>query len=176
MSYELLPAGEYLAVAVASEGPDGNGILHLGVTKNGYDQMIVRFSIAEGEYKGRTLTWFASLSSEQPKDSGYGKPGTPPCLFTLKGLRAMGFAGDDLNDAFTQPLDETVRLVVEVNEYEGKTTNRIRWVNPIMGRIIANAPDESRRRMLLAKMNTFLEASPAPATPRNAKNNDDIPF
>lgn len=186
MSYELLPAGEYLAVAVASEGPDGNGLLHLSVTKNGHDQLVARFSILEGEHKGRTVTWFGSLSTELPKqmpsrNGGSTRPPQPPCVHTLKGLRAMGFDGGDINDAFTQPLDETVRIVVSVNEYNGKVTNRVEWVNPVVAKIVVTPPDDNRRRLLLAKMNSYLgpgvqRSEQAPRRKDAVDDGNDIPF
>lgn len=178
MSYDVIPAGDYIAVAVVSEGDDGNGILHHSITKNGYDQLVVRFSITEGEYKGRGLIWYASLATEISAGS---QATEPPCVATLKGLRAMGFEGDRFADAYTQALDQPVRISVEIAEWQGKTFNRVRWVNDLRGvaAVKINAPDEKRKRLVAAAMDRFLKPATATAPPRQAaraEHQDDIPF
>jgi hypothetical protein len=91
-------------------------------TQAGDPQVFIAFDVAHGEGT-ETLTWFGSLKEGKAQE------------ITLKGLLAAGFTGKDVSeladgpDGGALPLGIEVSLVIENEEYEGKTRTRIRWVN-----------------------------------------------
>lgn len=92
----------------------------LGRTGTGKEQVAVTFQLMDSEGAlGPMLTWF-----------GYFTEQTFPR--TVEGLRHCGWQGDDLSDLSGIDANE-VSLVVENEEYEGKTYSKIRWVNAAGG-------------------------------------------
>lgn len=97
----------------------------LGVTDNGTNYVGISFLVGEGEQQ-RPLTAYLYLSDAAADRS-------------IEALRNMGFKGDDISvlasgaegapDAL--PLD--VDLTVEDEEYEGKTYERVKWINKPRG-------------------------------------------
>lgn len=112
----LIPAGFYRAVAVALNSPDGETFVQFGESKNGNPQVVVNFEILEGEQAGRRIAWF-----------GYFTEKTAPR--TVESLRYCGFVGNDLAAAVTQQLDQEVQIVVGHEDYQGKTSAKVQWVN-----------------------------------------------
>lgn len=91
----------------------------IGETKMGNPQIFVKFKIGE-----KSLTWFGSLSEKAIEITG-------------KALIACGFKGTDLSvladglNSNALDLDKTLSLVVENEEYKGKTYTKIKWVNEL---------------------------------------------
>lgn len=106
---ELIPAGKYLA------RPADWGISE---TKAGDPQVFVKF-----EFGGKSLTWFGSLKEGRAQE------------ITIDSLLALGFRSNDLSELNkeTTILDTTkdVQIVVEHEEYNGKISAKIKWVNPL---------------------------------------------
>lgn len=118
-------------------------VIQFAETQKGDPQIAVGFWIeappeeAGGYYQtyaedvNRGLTYFGMFLEAQPgKDRG-------PIDFTMGVLRAIGWTGDDLSElpqlAQEGKLATRVELVVDHEEYNGKTNARIKFVNPLGG-------------------------------------------
>lgn len=142
----LLPATKYTAQAV-----DG----YLSHTKDGKEQIVVKFAIVGGPHDGQSVDWTGFFT-----DKTFDR--------TIQGLRYCGWEGDDISDLTGIDRNE-VEVVVEHNEYNGKTYARVAWVNPIGGKA-RMAADEAR---------TFAESIKgriARLTPAEPEPSDDVPF
>jgi hypothetical protein len=105
-----LVAGTYTARAVAGG---------LGFTKGGKEQVAVELQILDEEFAGETITWF-----------GYFTEGTQER--TIDALRTLGWNTNDLDnlDGITE---NEVRVVLAEEEYEGKTSLKVKWINRVGG-------------------------------------------
>lgn len=108
----LLPSGTYTAQAV-----DG----YLSHTKDGKEQIVVKFVIVSGQHDGQTVNW-----------TGFFTPKTFDR--TIQSLRYCGWLGDDISE-LTGIDSHEVEIVVEHNSYEGKIFARVAWVNQIGGKM-----------------------------------------
>ena len=91
----------------------------LGKASTGTVQVAVEFGLSDG----RSITWFGPLTEKALEH-------------TVKGLRACGWEGADISELAvpTCGLDKNeVELVVEVEEYNGETRAKVRWVNAVGG-------------------------------------------
>lgn len=116
----MLTPGRWLAIPVQQEGTDGSALNIVFATseKKGTLGGTVKFEITSGPAKGETAYWTGWMSDGALKN-------------TIKGLRAIGFVGDDI-DAFNDqdPLSlREVELTVENEEYNGKPRPKVQWVN-----------------------------------------------
>lgn len=116
----------------------------IGETQGGDPQVFVAFDV---DFPGgkQAMTWFGSL-----------KGGALP--ITLKALLALGHTGKvaDLLDGPNQDnppirLGIDANLVIDENEYNGKTTLRINWVNMPGGSGVKRA-DAGAAKAALAKL------------------------
>jgi hypothetical protein len=112
----LVAAGHYRAVAVLTTTPDGETFAQFGETKNGNPQVVVNFEILDGPEAGRRIAWFGYFTEKTAQR-------------TVESLRYCGFKGNDLSAAVTQPLDQEVQIVIDHEEYNGKTSAKVQWVN-----------------------------------------------
>jgi hypothetical protein len=166
----MIDKGTYKARAV--EGA-------LGFTSNDNEQVAVLFETIEPQ--PRRITWygfFTEATSER----------------TLESLRHMGWKGDDLSD-LSGITDNEVYIVVDHEDYQGKTQARVRWVNSGAGGALAMKAtmDKARAQAFAARMKGAVVAQrqkmPKPATVTNggvggvkrsegAKpwEDDDVPF
>lgn len=91
-------------------------------TQAGDPQVFIQFAV-DGPEGEETMTWFGSLKEGKAQE------------ITLKAVLAAGFQGKDVTelvdgtDGGAIPLETEVSLVVEDDTYEGKTRQRIKWVN-----------------------------------------------
>ncbi len=106
----LIPEGTYRAQAV-----DG----HLGYTSKNNEQVVVRFAIVGGPHDGESVQWFGFFT-----DACFDR--------TIRSLRYCGWQGDDVADLTGIDANE-VDIVVGHNEYKGKITPRVSWVNQVGG-------------------------------------------
>src|SRR3954468_14263609 len=106
----MIPEGKYNAVAVPVEG---DSFVEWGETKAGEPKISMRFKLSTGE----TIYWYGYFS-ENARDR------------TVKALRLVGFVGDSLADASNQRLNQPVQLVIKHEEYNGKTSAKVQYVNP----------------------------------------------
>lgn len=171
----MIEPGKYTAVAREWE---------LGLTKEGGDQIAVKFELTEGEYAGQCLVWYGFFTEKTRVRS-------------LESLRACGWKGDDIA-ALTGMGDLQVQLVVEhevqtQGKREGETFAKVRWVNRLGGGgpIKLDRPMDARAkqtfaarmRMHAAQVKPVNGGYPAPkqgelpATGGDDGNaDDDIPF
>jgi len=115
---ELIPEGQYKAVAIQQDTDNGPAWAQFGYAgQKSTPQVIVQFEIIEHEtMAGRRIFYFGFLSDNAAE-------------YTLKNLRTCGFVGDDLASVLTQPINNIVQLTVDHNEYEGKTSARVAFIN-----------------------------------------------
>jgi len=106
----MIPAGNYRAQAV-----DG----HLSYTSKGNEQVVVKFVIAGGPQDGQQVTWYGFFS-----DACFDR--------TIQSLRHCGWKGDDVSALVGLDANE-VEIVVEHNDYKGKVTPTVRWINQAGG-------------------------------------------
>lgn len=129
----MIDEGRYRAHAVAAA---------LGRTSKGRDQIAVQFELTDP--KGARLTWYGFFTDDTFER-------------TVEALRACGWRGEDL-DVFAEgkplPADmkEEVEVVVEHNEYEGKVTARIAWVNSGGGIALKETMSESEASAFSRRM------------------------
>ena len=103
----LIPEGTYPARAVGYE---------FGTSDNGTEQIGVAMRITQGDYAGRTLTWYGFFNSPENAQRA------------IRSLRACGWKGEDLTN-LAGLTEQDVNIVVEVETYNGKTGNKVAWVN-----------------------------------------------
>lgn len=87
----------------------------LGLSSTSKEQVAVLFEITQGEHAGKSLTWFGYFT-EQTTDR------------TLDSLRHCGWDGDNFVELKGLDANE-VEIVVDEEEYEGKTRTKVQWVN-----------------------------------------------
>jgi hypothetical protein len=87
-------------------------------------QISIMFQVIGGEADGHHKTYFGSFS-EGATD------------FTLNAMRACGWSTDSLYDLAGMDANE-VNLVAEDETYEGKTREKIKWVNRIASLKVKN--------------------------------------
>lgn len=138
----MLDAGTYRAHAIEAA---------LGETDTGKEQVAVRFSLLDHE--NTEITWY-----------GYFTEKTAPV--TLKALRTAGWRGTDLmdlSDLCNPDSTPEVFLVVEHEEYEGKTSAKVRWVNGAGGLALKKALDPNKAKVFAARMRGQIAALDAAA-------------
>jgi hypothetical protein len=114
---DLIPEGTYEALAYPVETEEfGLTYVQFGEAKTGTPQVVVNTEICEGEQAGKRLAYIGYFTDDTARR-------------TVESLRYFGFKGNDLATAVTQKLDQKVQIVVEHEDYEGKRSAKIRWVN-----------------------------------------------
>lgn len=88
-----------------------------GKTNNGSIQIGIEFDFLD--IPGKTMPYYGSFSGNATEH-------------TLKAMRACGWAGEDLTDLTGLDTNE-VSLTVDWDEYQGKRTLKVKWVNPAGG-------------------------------------------
>jgi hypothetical protein len=113
----------------------------LGRTGTGKEQLGVQFQLVDPP--GERLTWY-----------GYFTDGTFDR--TIESLRSCGWAGSDLaefqGDVLPQGFDQEVELVVKHEEYNGKVSARIAFINSGGGLAMKEALDATQARAFAARM------------------------
>jgi hypothetical protein len=142
----LLPATTYTAQAV-----DG----YLSYTKDGKEQIVVKFAIVGGQYDGQTVTWTGYFT-----DKTFDR--------TIQSLRYCGWRGEDIDDLTGIDAHE-VEIVVDHNTYDGKTFARVSWVNQIGGK--ARMPADDARAFAES-----IKGRIARMTPSEPEPDDSTPF
>ena len=144
----------------------------LGYSNSGTPYIQVVFRTAEG-----TITWWGYLS-----DAAAAR--------TIKSLRAMGWRGNAPSEIGLSDLQSPVDLVITHEEYNGKTSAKIKWVNALgEGAAVGKPVDADGRKALDERLRALCEqTAPAAAeleTPEQAAAapktdggfpDDDIPF
>src|SRR4051812_5203366 len=170
----MLPAGTFAAVA--------RGAVLTESANKKTPQIVVNFEITTAEYAGNRIDWFGFLTDKTTER-------------TIESLRYAGWRGSDLSDLSDLSRDDTpvVEVVIEHEEYEGKSRPKVQWVNRMGGRGGAGLPAAEAKK-LAAKMRKAVAAvdqklksqgfslapSRAPRAPepdlKATGSDDDIPF
>lgn len=141
----------------------------LGTADSGTDQIAVLFRVTEEPWVGRELTYYGPFT----------KASFP---FTCEALRAMGWQGDDFMSLRGDlKRGNKVRLVLEVETWDGVERPRIKFVNAA-GLRLKNRMAPARREVLARELQGWLNAGLGERnavdgpTPGAGKDDDDIPF
>lgn len=132
----LIPEGTYPA--------KGTGEYEFGTSDNGNEQVGVSYRITQGEYAGRVQTWYGFFNTPENAQR------------TVKSLRASGWKGDDVTN-LTGITENDVNIVVEVEEFQGKTRNKVAWVNGA-GVAMKNVMNDQQKKALAARMKGLILA------------------
>jgi hypothetical protein len=129
----MIPAGKYIGTPVSAA---------LGFTSSGKEQIAVQFEFLDPA--GEKLTWYGYFT-----DAAFDR--------TIESLRACGWTGSSLDEFSADHLPagfgNQVELVVQHEEYQGKTQVRIAFVNSIGGGVaLKSAMDAAQARAFAAKM------------------------
>jgi hypothetical protein len=92
---------------------------------NGKECIVVRFEFTDGPHKGKSIQWWGYFMDAAVQR-------------TLDSLRHCGWTGETLGD-MTGMGDAEVELVVEDQEYNGKVSSKVRWVNRPARLMVKNA-------------------------------------
>ena len=141
----------------------------LGYSNSGTPYIQVVFRTSEGQ-----ITWWGYLSDGASKR-------------TIKSLRAMGWRGANVSEIELKDLSSPVDIVVTHEEYNGKTSAKIKWVNALDSAPVGKPVDADGRKALDERLRALcLETMPAAAeqskqeTPEQSDDgeppDDDIPF
>lgn len=107
---------------------------------------------------------------------------------TLKALVVMGFVGDEFEKLCDGPVSNCLDMNKEVSietgneEYNGKTSYRINWVNEPGGGAMRDAMDKGKAKIkfggmnLKAEMMSIRQGAPKPVATAAPVNPADIPF
>lgn len=161
----LIPEGRYLARAIAST---------IGVTKNALPYVKITLLIDDLQ---REIDWY-----------GYDSPKSAERV--SQDLRTLGYQGNDIEgdlreldqERVGEFLPSQVSIVVEHEEFKGRVSARVRWINPPRP---AAPPAGSNlfthmRAALLAHpaapAGPPAKAAPKPRPEPAAAEDDDIPF
>jgi hypothetical protein len=129
----VIPAGKYIGTPVSAA---------LGLTSSGKEQIAIQFEFLDPA--GERLTWYGFFT-----DAAFDR--------TIESLRACGWTGSSLDEFAGEKLpagvDHQVELVVQHEEYQGKTQVRIAFVNSIgAGLALKSAMSHDQARSFAAKM------------------------
>lgn len=108
----------------------------LGMTDGGKEQVAVLLELLEGDDQGKHITWYGYFT-EATVDR------------TLESLRLLGWQGDDLSDLSGIDANEVYAVIVH-DEYEGKVSAKVNWIN-------SNAGIALKNKMSLADAKGFAE-------------------
>lgn len=145
----MIPVGKHLAVATSAE---------LCKSKSGNDQIAVQFKVESGE----TITWYGSFSDKAHHRT----------------IETMALCGWDLKDwdTFTGIGSKGVQIDVRDEEYLGKSSRKIKWVNAVNTAPVLNRLAVDERISLRARMAGAVQ-SVAGGTPKPPIIDDDnVPF
>lgn len=158
-----IPEGKYIARATGAEW---------GVTDRGKDFCAVNFKISEGEIEGERITAYLYFSTDENSRR------------SVESLRYCGcsFPGNDVTDL--EGLGSIdCQLVVEHEEWEGKTRAKVKWINALRG---AGVREEQKmnagaRRSFAARMKAAVIATGGgqPSATKQAPppvDDSDIPY
>lgn len=154
----LIPEGTYRARVKSAD---------FGFTSKGTEQVQVAFDVLDPDYDGQTVLWWGYFSEKTAER-------------TMQSLRYCGWKGDDVTD-LAGVSDNEVEIVVEHNEYNGKTSARVAWVNRLGGdgvSVKAPMPEDKRKafakKMKALAIKTAKEVTVKPASAIDP--NDDVGF
>lgn len=113
----MIPAGTYPAVVVPVEVDGESTSIQFGpATDKSPFTAAVCFEVLSGPQAGQKITSFLYFGDNSIDRS-------------VESLRICGFKGDDIDQFFGQRPENEVSIVVEHEEYDGKTRAKVKWIN-----------------------------------------------
>jgi hypothetical protein len=107
----LIPEGDYRVKCVAAK---------IGWAGTNSEQIGLRLKITEGQHEGTMLTYYGFFSDKTEEH-------------TMKAMRALGFAGDDVSNLSSMYNDEAIAVVIHEADSgpngTGEMRARVRWIN-----------------------------------------------
>jgi hypothetical protein len=110
----------------------------LGQASTGSDQVAVEFEILTEGLEGQHITWFGYFT-----DATWER--------TVEALRTCGWQGDDLSDLTGLGASE-VDLVIEQEEYNGKYSAKVKWINKPGGMSLKAPMSPERAQQFASEM------------------------
>lgn len=166
----LIPEGFYDAVAVEVVHDERLSFAYMSENKKGTRQVVVSMRLLNCEWDGRMVPWYGYLTVKTAER-------------TCQSLRYMGLKGDLLDQVEHQQLNQIVRVKVEINEYNGNTSNRIGWIDRhgSSGNMTGTPPmSEHDKKEFSALMRQSMAKLPEETGPRHEENktptDDELPF
>ena len=166
----MIPAGRYQAVPTKAE---------LGETSTGKEQVGVEFEITTaGEHTGHRVVWFGFFTEKTTER-------------TIESLRVCGWTGTDITDLTSVgQASPVVELVIDHEEYNGKVTAKVQWVNRAGGLQMKTQLAPAKKAVFAQRMRGAIAAVDhglkqggfSPPQPRSSHGeppphgDDDIPF
>lgn len=141
----------------------------IGTTKAGDPNVTVIFGFKDNLNQERELTWFGSLKEGRARE------------ITIDALLVCGFKGNDIGALAGGPetglldLNTDVDLVVENEEYNGKVSTKIKWINRAGGAAFKDKADPSLIQKM-AGMNLKADVAARRAATGVKDSGDEIPF
>lgn len=122
-SYDVLPAGTYIAIIEASE---------MKPTKSGGEQLVLTFQIVDGEHEGRKVWGRLNLKNANPKAEEI-------AMRELSAIcRAIGvLTPKDSSDLHDKPLQIKVKVRPADGQYAA--SNEVNGYEPLTGAAVAQA-------------------------------------
>ena len=121
----------------------------LGKSSTGKEQVAVEWEMLDAPSGQSSITSYHYFSSEKAIE------------IAMDQLRAGGFKGDDLSDLSSLYPDANppeVELVVAHEEYNGKWSAKVRYVNSLGGLAMAHPLDETQAKAFAARMRGAIAA------------------
>lgn len=143
----------------------------MGESSNKNEQVGIEFEIVDGETKGQRLPYYGSFTEAA-------------MAITIKAMRTAGWKGDDVTELSSLSREDVpiVELVVEHEEWDGKTRAKVKWVNSAGGVSMKNPLSQEKKSSLAARMRAAVASvdqdlrSSGAAQTNGAKPAGDIPF
>jgi len=151
--------------------PDGAyraafGGYKLGFSSAGNEQIGILFELLDDPQKGRELIWYGSFSEAA-------------FPITWRALRALGWQGKAIATfAEDVKVGHVVSIVVESESFDGKTRNRIVFINRAGGIPMRDQMNPAQRQTFAKKVQAMIDGKiherKAPGAP--PEDDDAIPF
>lgn len=140
----IIDAGDYRAKAVGAQ---------LGETSNHNEQIAIRFALLD--FPGQHITYYGTFTEAAFE-------------YTMGAIRVAGFKGEDISDlsSLADGVAPEVILVVIHEEYNGKISSKVRFINSTGGMALKQAlqPDQAKAfaQRLKGKILAFDKSAGAP--------------
>lgn len=147
----MLPAGAYAVVVVPVNTDFGELACQFGRSgQKKTPQVCVTFEVLRGPEAGQRISWFGYFTDKTADR-------------TLESLRICGFVGEDMDRFWEQRPENEVQIIVEHEEFDGKTRAKVQWINnPGGGGVRLSDPmNQADARKFAAQFKSKLKSMPA---------------
>lgn len=116
----------------------------LGETSTGKEQIAITFDLLDPDFAGQRITYFGFFTEESLQ-------------YTIKNMRTCGWEGDDLLELGGLDKNEVI-LVVENEEYNGKVTPKVKFINALGGLALKTPMTPAKQQSFAAQMRQRIAA------------------